>query len=664
MTASSGAPAPTVKLHQGTYVGTIIPESVWYPKAVEAFRGIPYAETTAGKNRFRPPVALGPSNQTFQAQTLGSAAPGSNASASDKAAIEGEDCLNLNVYKPSGLSHLSPSSSSSRVQRRLPVVVYVHGGAFNVGVGTERNMASFVSWAKEPLIAVNFNYRVGALGFLPSSLAAREGLLNLGLKDQQLLFSWVQENIAAFGGDPDNVTLMGLSAGAHSIGHHLMYYSYSSNPPPFAKAILESGATTARAVFYPTHPRHETQFREFLAAAGIDHLPEDRIFAALRRLPVDVITQASRSVWNRYQESVCWPFQPVIDGPNPHRPDVSSSSSHGTTGIANGSAPANNATEAVIPDLPIASWRKGRHLRIPVLTGFNTNEGTIFVPRDANTDDDFRRFFLGLIPTLDAADVEGIETLYPDTKSAATYGIQQLPSDVGWQWARLDAAYSHYAYICPVLQTAHFLSAYSSGNSGGSKINNSSSVYVYQYAAASSMWGTANHGDEAIFVAHDMAALAGRSSAESVAGGGGAFPGPQGKGDGGPPPGIRAIADAIHGAWTNFIVSKDGNPNPRVASSSGSSSSESWWPPFISPAVSGGKGHVMVFGAGNNERFDAGNRARGNGAGRAGVTANVRSLTAAEVERCQFWWERVELSQGFGKRSQGKRDNTQIKGKL
>lgn len=77
--------------------------------------------------------------------------------------------------------------------------------------------ASMVAWSEEPFVAVSFGYRLGAFGFLPSSLTNKEGLLNLGLRDQILLFQWVQENIEAFGGDPGNVTLFGLSAGAHSV---------------------------------------------------------------------------------------------------------------------------------------------------------------------------------------------------------------------------------------------------------------------------------------------------------------------------------------------------------------------------------------------------------------------------------------------------------------
>lgn len=77
--------------------------------------------------------------------------------------------------------------------------------------------ASMVAWSEAPFITVSFGYRIGALGFLPSTLTKKEGLLNLGLRDQMHLFEWVRDNNTSFGGDPNNVTLIGLSAGAHSV---------------------------------------------------------------------------------------------------------------------------------------------------------------------------------------------------------------------------------------------------------------------------------------------------------------------------------------------------------------------------------------------------------------------------------------------------------------
>ena len=89
-----------------------------------------------------------------------------------------------------------------------------------------------------------------------------------------------------------------------------MHYTNKS-AAPFQKAIVESGATTARAVFLPTHPRHLVQFREFLVAAGVDGVPESEIFSALRKLPLSTVVRASRLIWNKNVPAVTWPFQPV-----------------------------------------------------------------------------------------------------------------------------------------------------------------------------------------------------------------------------------------------------------------------------------------------------------------------------------------------------------------
>ena len=94
-----------------------------------------------------------------------------------------------------------------------------------------------------------------------------------------------------------------------------MSYAQANRRAPFAKAILESGATTARAVFLPTHPRHLVQYREFVAAAGLGGVPDAHVFARLRDLPLPTIVKASKVVWDKYEPSVTWPFQPVIDGP-------------------------------------------------------------------------------------------------------------------------------------------------------------------------------------------------------------------------------------------------------------------------------------------------------------------------------------------------------------
>lgn len=214
------ATAPAATINQGTYIGVTVQKSKRFPKAFEAFRGVPYARDTSGQNRFHPPQRLPASTKTINAARWGQACPTDGVVRPGM----GENCLNLNVYRPAGLIGQNGYLKYNTAKKaKLPVIVYVHGGGFNAGRGIERNMASFVSWADDAIVSVNFNYRIGALGFLPSDVTARAGLLNLGLRDQQMALEWVKENIDAFGGDPDNITVMGLSAGAHSVSRLLTF---------------------------------------------------------------------------------------------------------------------------------------------------------------------------------------------------------------------------------------------------------------------------------------------------------------------------------------------------------------------------------------------------------------------------------------------------------
>lgn len=120
---------------------------------------------------------------------------------------ESEDCLTINIWRPQGHS----------ADKKLPVGVLIPGGAFNRGAARMHNTHTMVAHAPEPFIGVSMQYRIGVFGGLNTALTEKEGLLNLGLKDMYVALEWVQENIAAFGGDPDKVTIMGLSAAAHGV---------------------------------------------------------------------------------------------------------------------------------------------------------------------------------------------------------------------------------------------------------------------------------------------------------------------------------------------------------------------------------------------------------------------------------------------------------------
>ena len=166
---------------------------------VHQFVGIPYGESTGGANRWRDPIKRQPwKPNTLDATRWGASCPGSGLPGTS------EDCLHINVW--------TPSVDTSK-DGLLPVLVWIHGGGFFTGASSE-GIYNGTNFARtKNAVLVSLNYRLGALGFLPSET----GTGNFGLRDQNLGLRWVQENIRAFGGDAARVTIFGQSAGACSV---------------------------------------------------------------------------------------------------------------------------------------------------------------------------------------------------------------------------------------------------------------------------------------------------------------------------------------------------------------------------------------------------------------------------------------------------------------
>jgi carboxylesterase type B len=207
-----------VKTRQGEVRGSLA-------DGVHTFKGIPYAAPPFGAHRLRPPQPVEPWSGVRDALTFGAEPPQLRPDPQIRAlvpdpAVPGEDCLNLNIW--------SPALGSAG----LPVMVWIHGGMFEVGSGATYDGSRF---ARDGIVCVTINYRVGADGFLYLG----DGNANLGLLDQVAALAWVRENIAAFGGDPGNVTIFGESAGAMSVG---MLLSMPRADGLFRRAIAQSGA--------------------------------------------------------------------------------------------------------------------------------------------------------------------------------------------------------------------------------------------------------------------------------------------------------------------------------------------------------------------------------------------------------------------------------------
>ena len=178
-------------------------------EGILVWKGIPFAQPPLGSLRFRAPQPLEGWTGIREATQFGPISP--QASSGSFGTLPGpmsEDCLTLNIW------------SSGADDARRPVMVWIHGGSFVTGAGSTP-WYNGTSFAEHGVVVVTINYRLGALGFLYLAEYAGEEYAtsgNNGLLDQIAALTWVRENIAAFGGDPDNVTIFGESAGAMSIG--------------------------------------------------------------------------------------------------------------------------------------------------------------------------------------------------------------------------------------------------------------------------------------------------------------------------------------------------------------------------------------------------------------------------------------------------------------
>jgi para-nitrobenzyl esterase len=221
----------------GTYQGLKnFPEQQGDPASgVNAFFGIRYGQAPVGTLRWKPPQAPHPGQGSIVAGNFGNTCPQGRAT-------DSEDCLFLNVYAP----------STANSKSKLPVFIWIHGGALTNGAGSDYDPSVMV--AENDVIVVTINYRLKSLGFLAASvLAATEANAfqnvgdagNYGLMDQQFAMAWVQQNITAFGGDPESVTIGGESAGGLSVSTHLAStntFKRLTGRDLFGGAIIESGA--------------------------------------------------------------------------------------------------------------------------------------------------------------------------------------------------------------------------------------------------------------------------------------------------------------------------------------------------------------------------------------------------------------------------------------
>nr|AAP49301.1 acetylcholinesterase [Rhipicephalus sanguineus] len=424
-------------------------------KTVRVFYGIPYAKPPTGQRRFDRAESVEPWTDVFDAtvkpnscfQVLDTQYGNFSGSVMWNANTEmSEDCLKLNVW--------TPGTSSSSGGRPLAVLVWIYGGGFYSGTSTLDVYDARTLVSEENVVVVSMNYRITSLGFLSFSNETLRG--NAGLYDQYLALKWVRDNVAAFGGDPDRVTLFGESAGAVSVGLHILSPLSESL---FHRVILQSGSPTAPWGFQDRDRARKSARRLATALRAPEGLDQETLDSLRCERPEDIVNNETNS-----GGVVDFPFVPVVDG-------------------------------VFLRDTPQALMDKSSFARnISVMLGSNLNEGSWFL-----------QYFFGLPATEETPEVTkenftaALEALDPSLEHVPIADIMKMytegtiPSTATEILKALDSIVGDYHFTCPAVQWA--------GAFARARIP----VYQYVFARRSSrnpwpQWTGVMHGEEVPFV--------------------------------------------------------------------------------------------------------------------------------------------------------------------
>ncbi|KAJ4325893.1 hypothetical protein N0V84_003279 [Fusarium piperis] len=540
---ASSAPtslAPTVSVKNGTYAGVY---SAQYHQ--DYFLGMPYAQTP---ERFALAKELDTAwDGNHQATEYPTHCYGYGG---DQIGYEqSEDCLYLNVVRPAGIKDTS----------NLPVAVWIHGGGLFMGGSADRryNLSFIVDRSVEmntPVIGVSFNYRLSAFGFPCGEEALKEGITNLGFRDQRLALRWINENIAAFGGSPDKVTIFGESSGAESVSAQVFAYK-GRGDGLFRAAIAQSGFGGAIGRFpggFNATDRMQAVYDAFVGnvTSCADLVGKPESLACLRKAPFEEINSA-------LNVSRVGPWPPVLDND-------------------------------FIADYPANQVANGDFPKIPILVGANSDEGAAFGTGKGpngggvNTDEEMRAAIAAIIPS-DAEThsgksvdelVDELMEVYPNDQSVGIPSLKTWPHVIepndtfaqalGAQYRRTGALFGDFSM------------QYLRRRANKAWAKHGIPSYAYRFDVTVNglpPFIGATHFQEVAFVFDN---LNGDGYATNPFGGTGEYPAK-----------AKALAGTISSAWINFFTGLDPNGKNGLPGSPE-------WPAYAIPS-GGSDGEGIVF---------------------------------------------------------------------
>ena len=334
--------------------------------AIHYYKGVPYAAPPVGDFRWRPPQPLIPWKGLRLAKEYGATCtqyaifPGSSS----------EDCLTLNIWTPAHARN-----------EKLPVMVWIHGGGFQVGAGSH-TVSDGEEFAKQGVVLVSINYRLGIFGFFAHPDLNQESWShtsgNYGLLDQIAALKWVRKNIGEFGGDPENVTIFGVSAGASSVC--LLAVS------PLAQGLFQRAIAESPNMFQPI--RHLSQ--TWYGRTGLQQIGsgESESISELRKLSADELFKKAQGIRpgdNFPEEEPV--FMPIVDG-------------------------------WVVPDDPSQLVESGKIAKVPFIIGTNSDEGGMLLGfSPVQNLSEYRSYLVKHF----ASSADAVERLYSATNDAEAH---------------------------------------------------------------------------------------------------------------------------------------------------------------------------------------------------------------------------------------------------